>query len=322
MGAAFSYGSVTSQPARDFLDERRDAQAERTTKGDRTALQDWEAWLDGDVLDASTMDFVRFIRFLRDREGYAASTIETKVSTVSKFYKWLTRWDYLEENPFDPEKVDLSSRIEKTQEYKWLPQEDCLTVLNQSRHKLRDWIALSLMYMVGLRRKEVVNLYTDEVDTGARVLSIRREATKSKSGVREVPMPGKVARMIEHYLDYDRPLLATDRSPKNLMLSTTGNSLHPNWATRRPGKYAEKAGIQEVIGHTAGDEPKPIYKIQAHRFRHTYGTVLLNDGVRLETVSKLMGHSSVKVTEDIYAELLDTTAQEEYRASETAFFKA
>jgi len=169
--------------------------------------------------------------------------------------------------------------------------------------------------------KQVVNPYFDEIDTGARVLSIRREATKSRSGVREVPMPGKLARMIEHYLDYDRPLLETDDTPRNLIISTTGNSLHPNWATRKPGEYAEDAGVQEVIGYTAGDEPNPIYKIQAHRFRHTYGTVLLNDGVRLETVSKLMGHSSVKVTEDIYAELLDTTAQEEYRASETAFFK-
>lgn len=38
MGTAFDYGAVRQDPARYFLEERRDAQAERTTKGDRTAL--------------------------------------------------------------------------------------------------------------------------------------------------------------------------------------------------------------------------------------------------------------------------------------------
>lgn len=150
------------------------------------------------------------------------------------------------------------------------------------------------------------------VDLDARLVDIRREATKTDSGERGVPMPGKVARTIRSYLDYQRPELTGDDSPSNLLLSKFGNALKPDWGTRLPGEYAEIAGVQEVIGHNAAGQP--IYKVRAHRLRHSYGTVLLNDGVRLETVSKLMGHSSVKVTEDVYAELLDSTAQEECRS--------
>lgn len=41
--------------------------------------------------------------------------------------------------------------------------------------------------------------------------------------------------------------------------------------------------------------------LHSHLARHTYSTLLLNKGVRLETVSHAVGHSSVKVTEQYYA---------------------
>jgi hypothetical protein len=38
-----------------------------------------------------------------------------------------------------------------------------------------------------------------------------------------------------------------------------------------------------------------------HRFRDTFAVELLQNGVSLEDVSKLLGHSSVKITEKHYA---------------------
>ena len=43
--------------------------------------------------------------------------------------------------------------------------------------------------------------------------------------------------------------------------------------------------------------------LHSHLARHTYSTLLLNKGVRLESVSHAVGHSSVKVTEKFYAHL-------------------
>lgn len=47
--------------------------------------------------------------------------------------------------------------------------------------------------------------------------------------------------------------------------------------------------------------------LHTHIFRKTYGTRLLNRGVRLETVSKCLGHSSTQITQQAYAKLLKTT---------------
>lgn len=51
--------------------------------------------------------------------------------------------------------------------------------------------------------------------------------------------------------------------------------------------------------------------LHTHLFRKTYGTRLLNRGVRLETVSRCLGHSSTQITQAAYAKLLKTTIIQE-----------
>lgn len=47
--------------------------------------------------------------------------------------------------------------------------------------------------------------------------------------------------------------------------------------------------------------------LTTHLFRRTYATRLLNSGVRLETVSKALGHSSTSITQQAYAKVLKET---------------
>lgn len=59
----------------------------------------------------------------------------------------------------------------------------------------------------------------------------------------------------------------------------------------------------KVVAQAAGID-KPI---TTHWARHTGATLLLNDGVDMKIVSKICGHSSTKITEQVYAKLLDET---------------
>lgn len=59
----------------------------------------------------------------------------------------------------------------------------------------------------------------------------------------------------------------------------------------------------KIIAHMAYVN-KPI---TSHWARHTGATLLLNAGVDMEIVAKVLGHSSTKITRSIYAKLLDTT---------------
>ena len=55
--------------------------------------------------------------------------------------------------------------------------------------------------------------------------------------------------------------------------------------------------------------------ITTHVGRKTAGTFLLNHGVPLETVSKVLGHKSVKITQSHYAELLTDTVKINFKNS-------
>jgi len=55
-----------------------------------------------------------------------------------------------------------------------------------------------------------------------------------------------------------------------------------------------------------------VYKdVASHWGRRTCGMLLLNKGVSMETVSKVLGHSSIRTTESVYAKMLPKTIAEE-----------
>lgn len=88
----------------------------------------------------------------------------------------------------------------------------------------------------------------------------------------------------------------------------------PTWERRKKGdgilsnqKYNEY--LKEIMKEVGIDRP-----VTTHWARHTGATLLLNLKVPLQIVSKVCGHSSTKMTERIYAKLLDQTVVQEVMA--------
>ena len=71
----------------------------------------------------------------------------------------------------------------------------------------------------------------------------------------------------------------------------------PTLTNQKYNSYLKE--IQDVCGITK--------TLHSHLARHTCGTLLLNAGVDMLTVSKVLGHSSTKTTETVYAKLLPET---------------
>ena len=68
----------------------------------------------------------------------------------------------------------------------------------------------------------------------------------------------------------------------------------------------------KVLAQYAGID-KPV---TTHWARHTGATLLLNMGVDMEIVAKVLGHSSTKITREVYAKLLDDTIADAMEAIE------
>lgn len=65
-------------------------------------------------------------------------------------------------------------------------------------------------------------------------------------------------------------------------------------------KYNEYLKVLALMGGI--DKP-----ISSHWARHTGATLLLNKGMDMEIVAKVLGHSSTRITRQVYAKLLDET---------------
>lgn len=71
----------------------------------------------------------------------------------------------------------------------------------------------------------------------------------------------------------------------------------------------------KIVAQASGID-KPI---STHWARHTGATILLNEGIDMKIVSKICGHSSLKITEQVYAKLLDETVVNAIKEKESKF---
>lgn len=74
-------------------------------------------------------------------------------------------------------------------------------------------------------------------------------------------------------------------------------------------KYNQHLKVVAQAAHI--DKP-----LTTHWARHTGATLLLNDGVDMEVVAKILGHSSTRITRKVYAKMLDDTVAREMASVE------
>ncbi len=68
--------------------------------------------------------------------------------------------------------------------------------------------------------------------------------------------------------------------------------------------------LKDVVRAAGIDRP-----VSSHWARHTGATLLLNAGVDMEVVARILGHSSTRITREVYAKLLDETVADAMSAA-------
>lgn len=101
---------------------------------------------------------------------------------------------------------------------------------------------------------------------------------------------------VEHRCKTDKPFTIPLLKPALDILDKYNGNL-PVISNVKYNRY-----LKDVSKETGINKP-----ITSHWARHTGATLLLNKGVDMKIVSKICGHSSSKITEQVYAKLLDET---------------
>jgi site-specific recombinase XerD len=177
------------------------------------------------------------------------------------------------------------------------PQREHLTaaaasMLIEAATMPRQKIVLNLLRWTGLRAGEAVSLAEDDVDLERREIRVR--TSKTPRGCRTIPLLPQLEEPVREWRTY-RAEHGLNQPGSPFLVTMAGAPIQTRYIWKIVRDVSARAGLT-----TAGGRP-----VTPHTLRRTFATEMLNRGVRLETVSRLLGHAATTITEQAYAQLTD-----------------
>jgi integrase/recombinase XerD len=140
----------------------------------------------------------------------------------------------------------------------------------------RDYTMMLVLLDTGIRISELCELQLESMHEG--FLLIFGKGRKE----REVGISPTTAKFLWKYIHQHR--VAADDSVTALFTGVGGQPLHASGAEKVIKRIRIAAGIEDI-------------PVTPHKFRHTFARSWLERGGEVYSLSRLLGHSSVKVTE-------------------------
>ena len=160
----------------------------------------------------------------------------------------------------------------------------------------RDRAMLAIFYGCGLRRNEGVHLDLSDINFDRAVLHVRKGKNYKE---RLVPINRTSLKHLQEYIYDHRPQLAKSKI-EALFLSYTGFRMQGQMLNLRL-KYLQ---------HRTGDLTLIEKEIGLHSLRHSIATHFLQAGMKLESISRFLGHSSLDSTQ-VYTHLAGVEQERE-----------
>lgn len=152
----------------------------------------------------------------------------------------------------------------------------------------RDRALIEILFCGGLRVSEVSDLLLTSIDLGDDVILVNGKGSRE----RIVPIvSGQLRHALRRWLE-----LRNQHGPDSPLLFTN-----------RLGRKLSDQSIRNVVKGMA--VASGAGKVTPHMFRHTLATQLLEQGVDLRHIQRLLGHSSITTT-TIYAQVSDRSQRE------------
>jgi site-specific recombinase XerD len=226
--------------------------------------------------------------------GLSSGSVVAELTELVAFLKYLEeRGQTVSSSVFRvrrPKKGDPLPRFLDESEYRRLEEQVSSATEDKGRDGLLDRAWFYLLSEAGLRVSEACDLQLGDVDLVGRRLIVRQG---KENRDRSVPLSSTLAAALRAYL----PLRGAAQSQHLLIYH--GRRIQ-DWLIReRLRRYGQ--GVQ--------------VEVTPHRLRHTLATRLLNEGMPITSLQKLLGHEQLDTTL-IYARVHDETVRRDYeRAS-------
>jgi integrase/recombinase XerC len=263
----------------DFMEVEKNY-SKRTIKEYVYDLKLFEKYINKNLLLASSGDVRSFLATLKREKSYQACGLVRKQATLRSFFKFCRREKKIEGNPL--EFIESPKMPERQPVY--LTEEErraIFEVVHGQTYTIRgkrDFALICLLYYAGLRVSELVGLNVSDVQKDGERVNLKVIGKGNKE--RKVPLRAEAQEALQTWLQ-NRP--STGEGNSAIFINTkTKKRLSSRMVQILVKKLAVKTGIEK--------------NITPHKFRHTFGTRLLQQGANLVDIQALLGHASLNTT--------------------------
>lgn len=222
-------------------------------------------------------------------------TINNYIRNLKVFFTWAVDNKIIKSSPMD--KVQFVKVKRKPKDN--ISDSDftaLIRVLDVTKYyEYRDYVVIQLIMDTGMRLGETLSLVIDDIDLDRRAILIPADIAKSKKE-RYVFFSNTMAGILRRWLQFK------DRYINNDILifpTSRGTKLGIPHFERNFRLYKQRAGLTK--------------NITPHSLRNNFAKRCLMSGMDIYTLSRILGHSSVTVTEKAYLDLTVTDIRKNYQ---------
>ena len=252
----------------------------------RVDLRSFADFLRADELTSPLSANTRLVRRWMMRllaDGLSPRSVNRKVASLRSFFRYFCSIGKLSVNP--------CRAVESIRAPKKLPvffhEEDMSRMLDSSLFPdsfegQRDRAILQFFYLTGIRVSELVNMTVSQVDLSLGQIVVNGKRNKQ----RIIPVTPALKSILFSYLQLRETEFGAPSQADRLFVTSGGAPVY--------------ARLVYSIVHSHMAMVASAQKMSPHVLRHTFATVLLNNGADLLAIKELLGHSSLAATQ-IYA---------------------
>ena len=252
-----------------------------TLKAYRIDLEQYLSFIKKDFLLKARIE--EYITELHKK--YKQKTVKRKIASIKAFYRYLEEEERLEgSNPFTKIRVKFKE-IESLPRI--IPRNDIERLLNhmydvmkqsgQEATIYRDLAVIEMFFATGARVYEISNLKIQDIDLDNGIIKLFGKGSKERYV--QIGSP-EVLEVVKEYYRLNQQEI--DKSGF-FFVNRQGKRFSEQSIRRMIRKYSCQAGIS--------------IHITPHMFRHSVATYLLEEGVDIMYIQKILGHSSIKTTQ-------------------------
>jgi integrase len=259
---------------------------------------------------------IRELIAAKKKEGLSQSTVRNIMAPVRGMFFQAMDDGAAHQNPAARiGKLNKRSKDEPKKKINPLTREEIQTMLGAAdEKKYAHYYPLFLCApRTGIREGELVSLKGIDLDFNGRFIHVQRNLSRgkisaTKSGKdRKVDMSTQLAEVLSDLLSKRRAKALRDEMEKPAEerrdAATVVNEVMEDWLFQTPvGTQMDPSNLRKLFNRLLTDAK--LRRVRFHDLRHTFASLLLQNGESPTYVKEQMGHSSIQVTVDIYGHLI------------------